>query len=391
MRAILFACGATRLRFSRESATEGLDLCFSMGLSHTDFSVDEEGNVFLTLPRASARRLLEAARARSLSVSVAASYGLPALLSRLVRHLGLLVGGVLGVILLLLSGRFLWAVEVTGNERMSSGEVRELLADCGFFVGRYLPGTDTRAIETRALIATDRIAWLSIHLDGTVARVQVVERVAEEPAPTRPASLVAARDGQIERLEVLRGESAVRVGEAVRAGELLVSGILEGEGIGCRFTRAAGQVWARTERTVSIEIPYAREEKVYQDAKTAKITLNFFNFSLKIFENSGNAGEDCDIIKTEEVFPTRGGRAVPITLEVLRRRSYTTEERMRSEEEALALAYVQLEEELRALSEAAMLLGKEIVTTVGETGIRLDCTVLCIEDIASVCEFDVVQ
>ena len=64
---------------------------------------------------------------------------------------------------------------------------------------------------------------------------------------------------------------------------------------------------------------------------------------------------------------------------------------MRTPEQALELAYAQLARELGALSGGTQLLRKDISTTLTEGSLILDCTVLCIEDIAMQVEFEIVE
>ena len=72
-------------------------------------------------------------------------------------------------------------------------------------------------------------------------------------------------------------------------------------------------------------------------------------------------------------------------------RPYHLEERERRAEEALELCYTELAEQLSSLSGEVQLLQKEIVTEVGESSVVLVCTLTCIENIALVQEFEIVQ
>jgi hypothetical protein len=85
-----------------------------------------------------------------------------------------------------------------------------------------------------------------------------------------------------------------------------------------------------------------------------------------------------------------GLQAIPIWLTVENSRYYEEVPVTRTEDEALDLAYAQLEMELGTLSSDAQLLRKEIVTTLTEDALILDCTVLCVENIAEQLEFEVV-
>ena len=148
---------------------------------------------------------------------------------------------------------------------------------------------------------------------------------------------------------------------------------------------------ARTEHTVRVEIPLSYEEKVYDEPVLQEIDLYFFNFSHKIFKNSGNSVALCDIIKYNYNLGRLGNNQLPLSLSRTEVRPYHLEWRERSAEEALELCYEQLAVELASLSGEVQLLQKEITTEVGENSVVLICTVTCIENIAQVQEFEITQ
>ena len=180
-----------------------------------------------------------------------------------------------------------------------------------------------------------------------------------------------------------------RSGQAVRRGELLVSGIFEHENIGCRFTRAAGRVLARTEHTLTVEIPFSDTEKVCYATEKGDVWLNFFAFTGKISENTGNGSADCDIIETVTHPDLWFLQNLPVSLRRETRRLWREETVTRTPEEATGLAYDRLEADLRRLSENAQLLSCKTELVLTDSGVLLECTVSCIEDIAEQVEFDV--
>ena len=271
---------------------------------------------------------------------------------------------------------------------MSASEIKAELAACGFGVGSYLPHVDTDVLENRFLLSSERISWISVYVEGTVARVQVVERVDPPKEEAKhPANLIAKCDGQIEYLRLYRGESVVHVGQAVRKGDLLVGGVYDSQTVGCRFTRAAGSVMARTEHSIRVEIPLAYTEKHYTHTENGGIWLNFFQNSVKIFKNTGNGMGECDIIESVKNFSGLGQYAIPVSLTVEQRRYYEEVSATRTEAQALEMAYAELAREIEALGDV-QLLRKEITTSISEDALILECTVLCLEDIAEQVEFE---
>ena len=300
------------------------------------------------------------------------------------------LGVTIGFLLLQLSGMFVWDVRVSGNVTLSEEEVCASLRACGFGVGSRISDASLEQIENRVLIESDRIAWISVYMDGTVAVVQIRENEQTPPAePKLPANLIAACDGQIEYLELYRGDSVVKVGQAVKAGDLLVSGVYDSQTEGVRYTRAAGQVLARVEEEIVVEIPLFDTEKRYLTDSIGEIWLDFFDFSIKIFKNSRNPNASCDIIEDRKEIDFWGLHDLPFGFRVQRLLDYTLEPIERTAQEAEAIAYARLDEILAENAEEVMLLQKTIQTSVTEQSVVLTCRIVCIKNIAVQSEFEV--
>ena len=397
MSGTLFLRGSCTVEIPAADRTAAMNLCMQMGLQYSDFRWCEDGSVRFSCTVLSARRFLSVCRKRDVTVNIVAYRGLPQVFKQITKRRGLVLGAVLALALVLASGLFVWDVQVSGNVNLTEGEILEELHACGFGVGSYLPTLRVREIENRVLMASDRIGWLSINTEGTVARVQVIEQIAGENAEDdsspsmRPANLVALRDGQIEYLELYRGNSVVVVGQAVKEGELLVSGLYDSQTGNFRYTRAAGRVMARTERVLQVEIPLFYEEKVYDEPILGGLEVHFFDFSYKIFKNSGNQDTLCDIIKYNSNLGQLGDNRLPVSLLRTEIHPYHLCRRERGVEEAMELCYEELSKQLSLLSGEVQLLQKEITTHVGENSVILVCTLTCIENIAQVQEFEIIQ
>jgi similar to stage IV sporulation protein len=274
---------------------------------------------------------------------------------------------------------------------MSEEEVVAELLACGLGVGSYIPNISAPQLENRVLMASERISWISIRMDGTVAVVQVIEQIPPSEAEEGhgPANLIAATDGQIEYLQLYRGNPVVVVGQAVRKGELLVSGIYDSNRYGYRYTRAAGQVMARTKREIVVEIPLEYTKKHCGAPFVGEKYLHFFNFSVKISKNSRNQVGTCDIIKEKKRVEAPGLYRLPLYWEIVTITPYELQMATRTHEEALELAYAELDLRLSALSEGAQILEKGITTELLENSLRLVCSISCIENIAEQSEFEI--
>lgn len=390
MKGLFFFCGYETVSCAAQYRTALLNFCFSEQIPYRDFSVLEDGGVSFTVSMYSAKKLSRYCTVSGISLRRTNQGGIPYLAIRYRKRAGIFLGTLIALFLLLLSERYVWDIRISGNESMTHEEVVAELNACGFGIGSYIPDVETVVLENRVLIASDRISWIAIKLDGTVAQVQIIEHTSAPPEEdlSRPANLIATADGQIESVALFRGNCLVTVGQAVKKGDLLVSGLYDTASGGYRYTRAAGEVLARTERTLCVEIPFEDTQKVYEDEKCREIVLNFFGFSIKIFKSTGNLPLECDIIEKNKILEPFGLSDLPVGWTVTTAKCYHTEPLTRTREEALNLAYAKLEQELSALSPDVQLLSKGITTEWNDGSVRLICTLRCIENIAEQSEIE---
>ena len=99
--------------------------------------------------------------------------------------------------------------------------------------------------------------------------------------------------------------------------------------------------------------------------------------------------ESCDIIEDTYSFGDFWKRPLPVSITVSRACPDTYEERERNEKEVLDAAYEQLSCELESISHLVMLLRKQTVVEWTESGVRLSCTLQCIENIAKQVDIEI--
>ena len=380
---LLFLLGYKRLCVPREELESFLNLCIREQISYHSVAA-EEAEAYLCVPFFTASRLIKRAEVLGLSVKVALSGGVPALIVKHRGRLGLLMGALLGVLLIALSGTVVWDVRVDGERRLTEEEVIYTLEQCGLSLGVRKSSLDIDVIENRVLILSDDISWISINMRGTVANVEIRELVPR-PKPEEEngtVNLVAERGGVITRLEDIRGNIAVNVGDSVSEGQLLVGGIYGDEETGIKYTAAKGRVYAECEDSFSVEIPRKYERKIYTGRVKCEKYLIFFKNETKIFSNCGNLYTSYDKIDTVEYFPSPGGDDLPVGIRTVKYMEYVSEEATRSDSELSALAEYRMSLTLsRELSDAD-LLRKYSQFTLGDDGYTLLCRVVCVKDIA---------
>jgi len=218
------------------------------------------------------RRLEEYAQRAMCSLTVRQRRGGAAALLRWRRRWGFVAGVALAFLAVAVLSRFVLVVEVTGNERVPSAVILSELQRLGVRPGVYGPALDRTELANEALLALPELSFLSLNLYGT--RIEAVVREAD-PAPQlldekTPADVVAAADGIILDIHTSAGRPMFQDGDTVAEGEVLISGDVELRkpedskvDIGRLRVRAAGEVTARTWRTLEASIPLTAPVKTY--------------------------------------------------------------------------------------------------------------------------------
>ena len=385
-----FFLGGVKIFADYDNAAPILNLCMYYGIPYTKFTPTANG-VELVIRYSSFKKFKKEAGARGIAFNVLKRRGFPALVDRYKLRIGAFVGILIAAILVIASQSVIWDIEVVGNETVTTSEIRRLLREEGFFVGCYIPTANTDKIETRILVKSDVISWMSINIKGTVAEVQVRENVKpkEDDTPKKPANLVASKDGIIEEVRIFHGTLTVSPGQPVGKGTLLVSGFYEGERVGVMYTRAAGQVFARTKSEYYIEIPFEYEGKRYTGEEYYDNYLIFFDYLINISKNSGKEGVLYDKIDIVENFCLPGGIETPFGAKSVKYAAYETVTFTRTAEEAEALAYFELSRRLGEDATDGIIVSKTITPIVKEDSFALLCKIEIIEDIAAAVEFEV--
>ncbi len=386
-----FFCGWTRFSADGGQATAILDLCMRYGMVYRHWRADPQtGQVRFDMTSYTAALFCRRCREEQICVSILRRGGIPHLMRQYRHRVGLFLGVALGAGILLASSQVLWDIRISGNETMTIRQVRAELAASGFHIGMPLSELDVNQMEMQIQLDSERISWLSINMSGTVAHVEIRERVATpERVPLQPANLVARCEGIIESAEVYAGNTVIQLGQAVQKGELLVSGIYDSQAVGWRVTRAAGRILARTVHEFTVEIPLVYEKKEYIGEPICQKTLIFFEKEIKLFKNSSILGATCDKINNMDTFTAENGVGLPFSVRTERYLRYEYRQMTRDYERAEALAYYELERRIAEECSDAVLLRKNIAVTLTDEAYILNCTIQCLEDIAEVREFSV--
>ncbi len=309
--------------------------------------------------------------------------GLPRFLYRYRRRWGFALGAALTVFLTALSTRYLWSVEVIGNAAVPDQVIRAELEACGVAPGVRISDLDRLKKETEFIVAHPEYSYVSINVVGTVARVEVREReeVEEKISYEGASNLVASCGGVVRRYEVLSGQIAVRPGEGVAEGQLLVSGVVENRAGAFRTVRAAGRVFLETHRAFEVFIPLEREETLYTGKERSENVYSVLGVE------SGSGEDPCPFAQYAEEYEEERVTIFGLPLPVLKKsrvfRETVTVKNAISIDRAEKLSYDRFEEWKReTLPDGTEILNESVALSREADGVRLTAELDLVENAA---------
>jgi len=230
-------------------------------------------------------------------------------------RVGVICALVISMLLAILSPSLVWDVRVVGELSEKENEIIEELDEAGLSVGKLWCFIDKSEVEVKLLKDSELVSWININRRGGVAYVSVTEKEINPLPPKKEgySNVVATCDAVIEEIRVGKGVARVKVGDSVKKGDLLISGILPAEA-GGGFCYAEGVVIGRVTDKISVKSTTEITEKREKLREKNKITLKIFDFSLNIFKSYRNFADECVIIEENESHISIGDVKLPLSL-----------------------------------------------------------------------------
>ena len=344
---ILALCGYVRLEVCGVHPERVLNACAAAGIACTASEPVDAYTLRITVRARCADTVTELARRSQCEVKTLYRRGLPQLLRRAARYRGACAGLLAVVMVLLTSSLFIWRIDVTGNETLTTGQILRCLDECGVRLGTYWPALSNDLVRNDMILRLPELRWLTVNVHGSRAEVIVREK---EPLPDitpddTPVSIYASATGVILSMDVYAGEARVAPGAAVEPGDVLVSGAVTDLGGGVRPVCARADIRARTRQVLTGQIALTETEKQPAHGARTRWALRVGKKRINFYQNSGIPYENYDTISEQRAWTPIQGKQLPVVWEKETHRAYETRE--------ITLDPAQAEEMLRqALMEA---------------------------------------
>ncbi len=256
----------------------------------------KNGNYIVAVDIKNYRKLRRIRQRYSVQIKLVGKKGFPFKLNLLRGRWGLLSGAILAIVLYVYLSSCYWVIDVQNNGNYTDEYILEVAEECGLYEGVLRSSIDERKIINNMMINLPEVSWISVNTYGSVVSIELVESdkkpeffLGEEII----SDLVATKTGVIRLVEAQQGVPLVKEGDAVKPGDVLVTGLWDSnrgldewsvvEDPIEFFSRSRGRVFAEVEETLELKIPKIKTEYENGNLYTKyKFNLFFIHFPLSL-------------------------------------------------------------------------------------------------------------
>ena len=229
----------------------------------------------------------------------------------------LIIGMALLLILVIWLPTRVLFISVEGNQYLPSMKILEEAEACGIRFGASRREVRSEKMKNLLLAAIPELQWAGINTFGCTAVISVEERVSE--AYNKPdhtvSNIVAVRDGVIESCISSKGNLLCQPGQAVKKGDVLISGYTDC-GIKITADTAQGEIFAKTVHEITAVTPTEYRQKGAALCKKRNFSILIGKKRINFYKCSGISGTTCDKLYKEYYVRLPGGFRLPLALAV---------------------------------------------------------------------------
>ena len=156
-------------------------------------------------------------------------YGFPFLIMGFKKRIFFFIGVFLCFVLLYIMSLFIWDIGIQGEYTNTKENIIKYLKSEGVYSGALKKNIDCQEIEEKIRKEYEDIGWVSAEIRGTRLLLKITETNLEEKGSKKekPHHIIATKDGIITSIVTRKGTPKVKIGDIVKKGDIIVSGVLD--------------------------------------------------------------------------------------------------------------------------------------------------------------------
>ena len=289
------------------------------------------------------------------------------------------------IVLLAVSSNFIWNIEVIIEKNEQIDNIYQDIEKSGLSIGKLKTQINTKEIINNIRLNRDDIAWMGIELKGTNAIVKVVKATSKPDIIDEKdyCNIVSNKQGVITKINAQNGMMAVKVGDTVNIGTVLINGWMEGKYTGIRYVHAKGEIEAKVWYTQSKKIKYNTTERRETGNVENKYKIKLNNFEINLSKRVSKF-QIYDTIDSENKFKIFSDFYLPVSVVKTTNKEIREEQKVYTIDEAKKLGIQELQEKLdKEIENKEKIVNKIINAYEKEDGIEIYVTYEVLENIGT--------
>lgn len=348
--------GILTVRIKGTSPERFINLCCNKKIFIWNLKRVEDGYEFHILA-SKYRSLKPIAKKTGIIPKIILKKGFPFLLHRYRHRKGFALGVALCAILVYLMSLFIWDISIEGGSKYTPEAMLKFLEENKVYTGIKKKEVNCQEIEETIRLAYKDIGWVSAEIKGTRLIIKITETNMPAPAQAAilPSHIVATKDGIVKSIITRTGTPLVKIGDVVKKGDILVSGILTikndfDEILRLQPVVADADILCKSYYDYKEEFPLEYIHKNYTGEEKKGYYLGLFDKKIFLY-NPRNSYNRYDIIVSEYTLHITDSFYLPIRYGTILTREYMEEYKKYTDDEAITLAQSRLNRYLKRLME----------------------------------------
>ena len=215
------------------------------------------------------------------------------------------ISNLVGLIIVIVLSNIIFSVKIMTNDK----EIYNLLLnELNYY--KISPYNFVKSFEEKEEIKKkilhdnkDKLEWIEITRTGSLYTINVERRIINNiDSDNTIRDVVSKKNAFIKEIRASSGYIVKKINDYVNKGDVIVSGsIMKGDEVK-EYVRADATIYGETWYNVHITLPINYYEKVYTGKSKKRITFNFLNKKIKLFNFNNYSNEE---IREKVLFESR--------------------------------------------------------------------------------------
>ncbi|MBQ9297801.1 MAG: sporulation protein YqfD [Clostridia bacterium] len=195
-----------------------INICMSKNIFFWNMKREKSTLLYANVGIKEYKKIKPIAKKLNCKFSIEKKKGIPFVLNKYKKRKIFFAFLIIVLTIILICSNYIWNIEINGLEKINYEELNNQLEENGLKIGEAKSKIDSKKIIENIRLNRKDIAWMGISIDGTNAKVEVVE-AKEKPEIINDedfCNIVADKDCIITKINVQNGTAKVKVGDIVK-------------------------------------------------------------------------------------------------------------------------------------------------------------------------------